>query len=212
MNTLPTSLLNVTVTTLDGQVTRLADLVRKKYRLEVSSDGIIWDDQHDATVFEFSDAANERAESHRDAGLQARVVPHSVSNVPKKAFWDLWRDDEGKKLLKAAGVHITKDGDKFLITDRAVTKRQIIRSKGYGRTRSYGELGSDEKNMYWTAMKDAQDFYDEPATYRKEVAHVKSVFLGGPDPYDTSDRLPSRQKPSKLAEPATVEVCDDLAD
>lgn len=211
MNTLPASLLNASVE-IDGRVHRLADLVRKQYRVEVSNDGIIWDDQHDATIFEFSEAANERAESHRSAGLQSCVIVHSISNAPKKAFWELWRDDGGKKLLKKAGVHITKQGESFVITEKAVTKSQIIRSKGYGRRRSYDEMSGEERNMYWTAMKDAQDFYDEPATYRKEVAHVKAVFLGGPDPYDKDDCPPSRPKPRAMKTPETVEVCDDLAD
>jgi len=211
MNTLPTSLINAAVT-IDGSEHRLNDLVRKKYRVEVSRDGIVWDDQHDTTVFDFSEAAQQRQAELESATLHARVVIHSVSNVPKKAFWELWRDDEGKKLLKKVGVHITKSGEKFVITDQTVTKNQIIRSKGYGRRRSYDEMSGSERNMYWTAMKDAQDFYDEPATYRKEVGHIKSVFLGGPDPYDKDDRLPSRPKPRAMPTPETVEVCDDLAE
>lgn len=214
MDALPSSLDGIVVRTLAGKHYRLDDLVRKKYRVEVSAswDGVLWDDQHDKTIYDHSERAAQSADSLRAQGFQARVIVHFTSNVPKKAFWDLWKDDEGKKLLKASGVHVTCVNDTFVITDQAVTKRQVIRSKGYGRRRSYDEMSAKERGMYWAAMKDAQDFRDEPATFRKEKAHVNAVFLGGSDPYDKNDSLPSRPKPRVMKTPETVEVCNELAD
>lgn len=164
---------------INGKAHKLSDHVRKTYAVEVNnsnlaSEGLApagegWVEQK---RFNNSTDAKALVDSLSAVGEEVRVTVVEISNTPKKSFWAFWRTASGKKAIKAAGVFITKDGDKFGVSPNI--------ERNFWRRRS--EMNGEEGHCFDAAFKEAIQNGDGAGSYseRENLNKVYEYFQAGP--------------------------------
>jgi UDP:flavonoid glycosyltransferase YjiC (YdhE family) len=100
----------------------LADLLRKNYEVVTTCPET---GETNSRAFNNSAEANAYA-----AATGGEVVVTEVTDTPKNAFWTLWK--QFKKTMQSQGVYVTQRAGNFVVTDTKPTRREVMRSKGYG--------------------------------------------------------------------------------